>query len=257
MEVRTLGLIARFAVISDVHLKRPDDSLTALFIQSLETLADEGVEAVILLGDVFDFIFVAHSYFYRMWAPVFEACARLGARGIKVIFLEGNHDFGFEHGTYAHVRQAFFLAGDCEVTLLHPVLGLVSLRHGDDVVCPPSYRSFRTLVKNFWFQRLCKIIPGAVMQKVFSRYAKLSRSRDTYRVLEPAYLQKCTAEHFEHFRGQRPAVFVIGHIHTHVDARIGGVRLLAGNDWLTHPNILRCFEDGLVVRTFLRDTPPE
>ena len=87
--------VNNFHVISDVHLHNPQDNLTKIFIETLYSF--ENAENVFLLGDIFDFIAVKSPYFFDLWENVFHAFKHLKKSGVRLYFIEGNHDFGFEH----------------------------------------------------------------------------------------------------------------------------------------------------------------
>lgn len=253
MRERDLGNLARFVVVSDVHLRVEDTERTRLFLDVLASL--EGQGSVFLAGDIFDFIFVAHDYFHFLWNEVFELCERLRAKGTDVYFIEGNHDFGFEHFRSTALERAFSDFGDFSVTFRHPVLGRVEVRHGDDVVCPASYPWFRAVVKSRPLQVACKqAMPGRRLQGIFSRYARVSRRRDEYRELRRSFLDSCLDHHFTRRRqaGVGTDVFILGHIHQEVDYLLGDTRVVAGPDWMRKPTLLKCDAQGILKRDVVR-----
>lgn len=236
MQILKLKNIKTFVVISDVHLRDPDDQLTELFLDTLSSFKE--IDAVFLLGDIFDFIAAKSSYFCKLWQNFFAACKNLQEKGIQVYFIEGNHDFGFEHFKSDFLQKCFSAYGDFIVEIAHKKLGYVHLRHGDDVVCKPNYLKFRKLVKGKLFQCVTSmLVPGWLMQFMFSRYAKISRKNDAYRSLPEPFLQNClqtTIKIHSYIN-----VLIIGHIHILRDCILeNGVRFLVGPDWLSQPNYL-------------------
>ena len=95
--------IKNFVIISDVHLREPENHITKLFIETLDKFILEKknktseIEAIFLLGDIFDFITVSKSFFIKLWKDVFNKFLEIKSLGISIYFIEGNHDFGFEH----------------------------------------------------------------------------------------------------------------------------------------------------------------
>jgi UDP-2,3-diacylglucosamine pyrophosphatase LpxH len=249
-----LGDVSRFAVISDVHVRTPDDARARLLVRTLDGLQPEVAQTLFLLGDVFDFIYTGSAFHRGHWRSVFEALKGVRKRGIKVHFCEGNHDFGFEHSLHSELKECFDTAGDVVFTLSHPVLGDVWLRHGDDVVCPPGYARFRALVKSRGFQKTAGVVPGRLTHAFFSAYARLSRTRDKYRALDPAFFRSCLGAYFKKTKvcglGQ-PALFVLGHVHVNVDATCEGVRVLAGPDWFQAPQMTLVSAEGECERFWL------
>jgi UDP-2,3-diacylglucosamine hydrolase len=249
-----LGTISSFAVLSDLHLREPNEKNSQLAVDTLKSLTD--MEAVILLGDVFDFIFIASPFFQKRWNNIIQSLEYLTKNGTLVVFIEGNHDFGFEHFFPKELAAVIPNHGDAIIELTHPILGRVSLRHGDDIVCPPNYLKFRALIKSKLFQSLARHIPGCVMQFIFSRWAKISRSRDEYRRLDPHFFQDCVQKALSK-NPNPPQTLVLGHVHEHIDTVFQNTRCFAGPSWLQAPNLLRCAPDGHVERFFLgcKDVP--
>ncbi len=247
-----LNNIHSFCVISDVHLREPNSPLTAKFIQTIREL--EKVDAVIFLGDIFDFITVSTPFFLSYWRNVFAAFTELKQKGVEVYFTEGNHDFGFEHFENSQLKKCFTECGDFSLTISHPQYGNIVLKHGDEVVCKPSYHHFRKLVKSNWFQKTTNsLFAGSWMQSIFSRYAKLSRKGDKYRILENSKMEKMIQD-FLKKKYSDCDIFIMGHVHKNVDkmAQVENkmVRILIGQAWFDQPNILYVTEKE-ICRKFI------
>jgi UDP-2,3-diacylglucosamine pyrophosphatase LpxH len=241
--------ILNFHVISDVHLSDPHDKLTRLFIDTLYSLENE--ETLFLLGDIFDFIAVKSNYFFELWENVFLAFKHLKKNGVRIFFVEGNHDFGFEHFKSPFLQDCFENYGDFVIEMEHEKLGPVQLRHGDDIVCKPHYLKFRKFVKNKNFQKIAsKAVPGQMMQFLFSRYAKISRKQDKYRVLSDNFLNSCLNETLKIYPYLN--ILIIGHIHVLKDMLIHHkTHFLVGPDWLSRPNYLSYNSQSGFERKFL------
>lgn len=249
LQILNLKDINHFIVISDVHLRHPEEKLTQLFISTLNSFSH--IDAVFLLGDIFDFIAVNSPYFFNLWKNVFQAFKNLRSKGIQVYFIEGNHDFGFEHFKSEFLNSCFNAYGDFMVQLSHPKLGFVQLRHGDDVVCKPNYLKFRKFVKSKIFQKIISILfPGWFMQFIFSRYAKFSRSQDEYRSLDQNFLMNCLENTLNFYTNIH--VLIMGHIHILKDCLIKNkVRFLVGPDWVSKPSYLVYDEENEFQRVFV------
>lgn len=238
----------RFAVISDVHLRSPHDETTSLFIKTINSLQD--IDALILLGDIFDFFSVT-PFFLKMWADVLSTFENLKKRGIAVYFVEGNHDYGFEHTKDPTLINYFTKCGDMIIELEHTALGHIILRHGDDIVCPKSYLPFRRLVKSDLFQKIAVFFfRGFLLDFIFSRYAKHSRKKDKYRTMSADFLRSCLETYLQ-LCDPIPQVLVIGHIHCFVDQILNQTKILSGPDWFFAPNYLLVSKDGSLQRIFI------
>jgi len=257
VRLRDLGKSQNLIVVSDVHMRHPNDERTKLFSKFLSELPV--CDTLVLLGDIFDFINARQHFYYDFWSSVFTELSRLRNKGIKVIFIEGNHDYGFQHGTHPSVKACFDHCGDFWGKLEHGQLGQLLLLHSDDVVCPPSYRLFRGLVKSRLFQWLASPIPGATTQSLFSKVATASRSKDDFRRLSPQFLTDCV----DHLLTARipqldcePNLCVFGHIHVSLDDHRSDIRFVSTPDWFSAPSYLHFNETGEVVRGWLAPQSP-
>ncbi len=78
---------------SDAHLTKEDGARTETlrrFLQEVCAQADE----VCILGDIFEFYHGFGDYIYPWYRGVIDAIKDLTGKGIKVHFIEGNHEFG-------------------------------------------------------------------------------------------------------------------------------------------------------------------
>jgi UDP-2,3-diacylglucosamine pyrophosphatase LpxH len=152
------------------------------------------------------------------------------------------------------VRECFDACGDFIARIHHPGFGNMLLLHSDDVVCPPSYRLFRSLVKSSLFQLCMSPIPGVATSFLFSRYAELSRSKDAYRRLESSFLTSCVEGFLKsqaHTMSENLRLCVFGHIHVQLDDVINNVRFVSGPDWFSAPSVLTFSSEGQLKRTWL------
>lgn len=247
-----LGSSHSLVVVSDVHLRHPDEERTTLFCKFLDELPQ--CDTLVLLGDIFDFINVRQYFYYKYWNSVFSALRRVRSKGVKVVFIEGNHDYGFQFDPHPEVRACFDHCGDYWVKLEHQKLGQLLLLHSDDVVCPSSYRLFRGLVKSRLFQWLVSPIPGQTTLSLFSRVATASRGRDEYRQLSSRFLTDCV-DHLLTVRIPKlncdPDLCVFGHIHVPLDDHRREVRFVSSPDWFSAPSFIHLTDSGEVLRTWL------
>lgn len=243
MKRLNLKNIKNFIVISDVHLRNADDKLTQTFIHEINQI--KNIDALFLLGDIFDFIAGPVPFFLNYWKDVFDALQNLKNRNVQIYFTEGNHDFGFEHFQSPRFLECFTQCGDFEISLNHPLHGNILLKHGDDVVCKASYHPFRDLVKSKWFQKInLFLFSGSWMNSIFTRYAKFSRSQDSYRVLDNNFMNQKIAIFLKKYHPLCD-IFIMGHVHKNVDYFIDttkSIRVLIGKAWFDVPNFLKVDE---------------
>jgi UDP-2,3-diacylglucosamine hydrolase len=235
--------VQEIRVVSDVHLRQPGDFQEVEFLKFLRNTKALGATcAIILLGDIFDFIYFPSAHHRKVWINVFCEFDLLRAAGVTLIFLEGNHDFGFEHGRKSELNRYFDFAGDAEIILKGASFGELILGHGDNIVCPPSYHFFRGLVKNKWFQFVTGFIPGVFTYELFTRYAKLSRTKDKYRTLDPIFFRSCVEKWIA--QKPKPKAVILGHVHVWFEDKILETSVFVGPDWFAAPSYLRVLGVG-------------
>lgn len=260
MRTVQLGNINNFIVISDVHLREPNDEMSKLFIEVLDKLIHKKkqnitkMDAIFLLGDIFDFITVSKKYFLNLWKNVFNKFLELRSQGVAIYFVEGNHDFGFEHFHSKKLDQYFTDYGDFIFEFNHKKMGTVVLRHGDNVVCAPTYHKPRAFFKSYLFQKIANLFfAGWVMHFICSRYAKKSRNRGEYNALQASFLSQCIENYlncYDEIFKKNLDTLIIGHIHVYLDIKFKNTHFLVGPDWFSAPNYLVCNDEGTVNRIF-------
>jgi UDP-2,3-diacylglucosamine hydrolase len=140
--------------VSDVHLKGVDDARTRPFADFLRSWVGR-TENLFIVGDLFDFYYGFKSVVYWEHLPALAAIDELVRDGIRVVFVEGNHEFRVAEA----FRGAFHIEtfeSEGEVTVAGK---RILLAHGD--LADPKDRGYRFL---HWALRnpLTAAIAGAV-----------------------------------------------------------------------------------------------
>ena len=112
--------------ISDVHLKGVDDPRTAPFAEFLRSWKGK-VDAMYIVGDLFDFYYGFKSVVYWQHLPALAAFDELVRSGMKIVFVEGNHEFRIAEVFRGAFKIETF-AGQGEVRLAGK---RILLSHGD------------------------------------------------------------------------------------------------------------------------------
>ncbi len=79
----------RVLVLADAHLRGREDPAQRELVRFLDTAARTGIEGLVLLGDMFEFLAGPNPVALQAFAPFLDALARV--RPLHVF--EGNHDF--------------------------------------------------------------------------------------------------------------------------------------------------------------------
>ncbi|MBW4057225.1 MAG: UDP-2,3-diacylglucosamine diphosphatase [Proteobacteria bacterium] len=82
----------RVIFIADAHLVSPNDTNFRLLLRFLSELEGE-LDVLYIMGDLFDFWLGFPSHPFTQYNPVLDALERVVARGCRLVYFEGNHDF--------------------------------------------------------------------------------------------------------------------------------------------------------------------
>src|SRR6266850_6531876 len=130
------------ALLGDAHLRERDAEVGA-FVRFLDTLPRD-IRTLAILGDLFA-VWIGRPELLRPHhLSVVEALRRLRARGCRLIYVEGNHDF-FLAPLYLNAPFDLLTAESIDLPLAgHPV----HLAHGDLVNSRDRrYRAWRAVSK--------------------------------------------------------------------------------------------------------------
>ncbi len=139
---------------SDIHLRTGSPEVEQRFLRWLDEVSRDA-EAIYILGDLFDFWFEWRRVIPKTSIRVLGKLASLADRGVRIIFLAGNHDLW--------VRE--YLAAECgfEIYTSPQIMEMagkrVLLAHGDDIAREGRKvrilnRFFRSKRAHAWFSRL-------------------------------------------------------------------------------------------------------
>jgi UDP-2,3-diacylglucosamine hydrolase len=95
--------------VSDLHIRDEHDPLYPPLLALLRERAMPG-DQVVLAGDIFDVFVGDKPEFTERYAEFLRAARAAAARGVRVDYLEGNHDFLLGralggHGIRVHARE--------------------------------------------------------------------------------------------------------------------------------------------------------
>lgn len=168
----------KIATISDVHIKSPNDEAEKLLLNFLTHPKVVSSDYVALLGDIFDLMCGPHDVYLDQFKSVFSAIDELQKKGVKVIFIEGNHD--------VHLKKLFekFWKKN-EVTLTQNTVELRDgeiryyLSHGDDhEVDNHSYQRYKKIIFSTPLRFVANyLMPYAVLEYIGRRASKQSRKK--------------------------------------------------------------------------------
>lgn len=156
----------------------------------------------------------------------------LAGRGSKIIFVEGNHEFGLSQLSWSGVEV--ILKQNFEMELSDGKF--LRFTHGDLLSKDLPYRAFRAMTKSKQCLSFARILPGSVLDGYTLKHASVSRSMnrpvDHIKVLGNAV--NWARENFP----DSPSYHIFGHYHVPYADRVSGRNLLCLPCWDDRPNFL-------------------
>ncbi len=190
--------------IADAHLlgaSDPNQKKLAKFLDSLS-----GIDTLFILGDIFDYWSGYDEVVGREYKEVLDSLKRVSVRGIKIIYLEGNHDFSMGL-FFTDTLKADVYPDEAEITLDNK---RAYLAHGDAVDMSLGYRLWRGLLRSFFFRITVRLIPPKQGWNIARRLSGKSRQYSMHKaVVEErlkTFAQKKISEGFD--------IVVLGHSHS-------------------------------------------
>ncbi|UCD70772.1 MAG: UDP-2,3-diacylglucosamine diphosphatase [Syntrophobacterales bacterium] len=222
--------------LSDAHFtgENPDNQERLVRFLGVER---ENLDTLVLLGDLFEFWFGFEGHIYEEYLPIVEELKSLSHRGVRIKYVEGNHDFClgpfFEEDLGAEV-----FADEMEETLSGK---RIYIAHGDRVDHRDyGYRFFRRALKNRFSYALMRWAGPALSMKVAKRLSARSRRKNHYQL--PGNIPIFRTFAMKKFR-EGIDVVILGHSHypEEILERIDGREKAYFNvgDWITYFSYLR------------------
>jgi UDP-2,3-diacylglucosamine hydrolase len=194
-------------VIADVHLRSLDDLRGTLLLESLEMIKESSVESLVLLGDVFDFFAGNLKFFQKKFAKLFLALTNISDSGIKVFFIQGNHEFYLDHLPWTKIK--FVTNNEYLLTLKDG--SKIALSHGDMLFKSRTYQAYYNFVRSCFFKKIMSFLPGRLLEKLCFDLSDFSKKRQKNKQLCLNDLHR----QMNYWVNQtRSTHAIIGHFHT-------------------------------------------
>ena len=196
----------RVVVVSDIHLTEVHDSRGQMLSDLINRLDPDQVEYFVLLGDIFDFCFGASTYFKQKFKPIGDELTQLARKGVRVVFLQGNHEFSLDELAWEGVD--FVLSRDYQLKLADDLS--ISFTHGDRLGAPWHYKLYLAITRSYWFRCAGLLCPQSLLDKLCLKISigsreKSSRSKIPHKTIlknMEQWLSKLGTEHG-----------IVGHFH--------------------------------------------
>ena len=193
--------------ISDVHITDQNCQPAVDLLDFFEQLQKHSVQNILLLGDVFDFLFGPSKYFERKFAWFYAELLKFKESGSNLYFLEGNHEFALDkikwpEVTFPHIKDHYFHVPNSDLVVAH----------GDLFDAPKAYLKFRAFVKWGVLHKICSYFPGIIFDGYAKVHSGLSRGQDVYRDLDTETILEAAEEGMIK-AGFKDKHLIFGHFH--------------------------------------------
>jgi UDP-2,3-diacylglucosamine hydrolase len=222
-------------LVADVHLGRDDPDLDAFCTFVEERARDTAV--LVLLGDVFSLWLGREKFTQTHHRRVLDACAALRAQGVRVVFVEGNR----EYGARAWEGRAFDEVA--EDLVAEPWGGRRwYLAHGDLLNREDRRnRAFRRLVRSSPVLALFALLPRRLGLRSAARLERFLRTRN---LRHKTSIPRSRFERYGGWLADRGFdAGVIGHLHVEMSLEVGGPK---------RPRFVYVLPDWRTARRYLR-----
>lgn len=216
--------------VSDVHLglRLPEaPERERRFVAFLKGIPADRTEALYLLGDIWDFWYEYVDVVPKGYIRVFAALTDLMDAGVKVYFIQGNHD----QWSYGYFAELGMICPDTQPLTVQIAGKRFCLGHGDmKGVGLPSYDRIQWAFHNPLFRTLFSALHPRLAfgwGKTWSRQSRTSKP-------VPKYVFKGESEGLYKWCkafGEPVDFFIFGHFHCLVDMPVGKARLVVMSDW--------------------------
>lgn len=166
-------------------------------------------EQLYLLGDIIDYWFEYKTVVPRGYVRFFGRLASMVDRGVKVVWLKGNHDMWISD----------YLPGEIGVEIVDGVYDTVIkgkrfvMEHGDGVGrLPRVYSLMRRMFRNRFLRRLYATVHPRLTMGFAHAWSGHSRKAGGYAHVDPTPLVEWADEYVS--RVGKVDYFVLGHLHT-------------------------------------------
>ncbi|MFI3292631.1 MAG: UDP-2,3-diacylglucosamine diphosphatase [Rikenellaceae bacterium] len=235
--------------VSDIHLgggsAEESKATEARFVKWLDSVGDDA-KAIFICGDMFDFWFEYKRVAPKGFVRTLGRIASLTDRGIRVVFMAGNHD--------QWIRD--YLAIECGMEIytsphIFDIYGKrVYIAHGDNlnVKSDPLLKLMNSGFRSKWLRVLFSSLVHPDIALKFGQWwsgsSRKKHIRNNHKGCDKA--QEMLTEHAEgvHAR-ENTDLHIFGHIHVAVDHTTNsGTRVIFTNDWSQTPYCAIMDESG-------------
>ena len=231
--------------LTDVHLLEPNSPKTKIFCSYLERIFDENFEALILMGDIFDFFFAATNFHHQKYAQNGDLLRRIANNCCQVFFIQGNHEF-----CLTKLRWDFVKVVTNETLVWETGSKTIVIAHGDKFSAPLPYLLYLSIVSSKPFQWMVSLLPSKWLDELCLSVSSASRAKDDHSSMDHKKILESAESWLKEHNGE---IAIFGHFHIPYSVvRKSGKALISCHDW-SKPNSLVA-SDGKFKRLYLDES---
>jgi len=158
-------------IFSDLHILDANDPIYRSLLTLLNKRVAQG-DTVILAGDIFDLFVGNKSLFRERYSEFFNALSLAGDRGVKIHYIEGNHDF-LMRGAFKRLSAVSLHAKELSLQFGNQ---RIFVAHGDTVDRSDyGYRLLRAFFRSFVMRFFILLCPGSWLDRIGRTSSRYSR----------------------------------------------------------------------------------
>jgi UDP-2,3-diacylglucosamine hydrolase len=175
----------KISCISDLHIRTKNDNAHKCFDAFVNHSKVQQSQEVYLLGDIFDMMVGDQQQYLDQYDFFFSSLNSLIKKNIKVIYVEGNHDFHLENVFETFVKnnnisEEMFLYSKDEIETVINGQKFIFC-HGDIVDSEnKSFQRWKSIYRSTVFRLLVnKIIPYSFAKRIGNKASSNSKKRNS------------------------------------------------------------------------------
>lgn len=237
--------------LSDLHLGAPymEDSRMRekKVVDFLDSIKDEA-DTIYLLGDILDYWFEYRYVVPRGYVRFFGKIAELTDRGVKVVWLKGNHDIWIFD--YLPEELGVEIAdGSIEIKNHGKVC---YLSHGDGVgKLEKGFKMLRGIFRNRICQKMFSGIHPRWTVPFAYNWSSHSRKEGENRGIPDDSLLKNLRDFSKEYHLEHPEIdyFIFGHVHVFIKEKIAeGCEMVVLGEWIRTFSYAKLSDKGLELK---------
>ena len=214
--------------VSDLHFGLPLDDAERQrrdsFFRFLESL--HGVDRLIINGDLFQFWFDLGDTMPKGYFDILQALAALQARGTRIDYLAGNHDW-WRGDFWERELGVTVHPGDLEIVAQGR---RILVQHGDGVgPGDHGYKFLKRILRHPITMSIARALHPDLVLRMAHRLDRISHSHTSEQPIDTPRLHAAAALAF----AQGYDTLILGHVHAQVHEKLDGGELLVIGDWLS------------------------